>query len=124
VVFSTHVMQHAERLCDQVVLMASGRKVFDGTVAAARAATPRVLTLEGNFDPEAVSDLPGLEHYSARRLENNQVQVAASLASGAPAQETIRHAFARGIDISRFEVREPTLHDAFIVLTGGELTSE
>jgi len=33
VVFSTHVMQHAERLCDQVVLLARGRKVFDGSVA-------------------------------------------------------------------------------------------
>jgi len=38
VVFSTHVMQHAERLCDHVVLIAHGRKVFDGTVAKARSA--------------------------------------------------------------------------------------
>ena len=29
VIFSTHVMQHAERLCDQVVLIAGGKKVFD-----------------------------------------------------------------------------------------------
>ena len=41
VIFSTHVMQHAERLCDQVVLIAGGRKVFDGTVAEACAAAPR-----------------------------------------------------------------------------------
>jgi ABC-2 type transport system ATP-binding protein len=32
VVFSTHVMQHAERLCDRVVLMARGRKRFDGSL--------------------------------------------------------------------------------------------
>jgi ABC-2 type transport system permease protein len=41
VLFSTHVMQHAERLCDRVVLMARGRKVFDGDVAEARRAAPR-----------------------------------------------------------------------------------
>ena len=35
VVFSTHVMQHAERLCDHVVLLARGRtQAFDGSVAA------------------------------------------------------------------------------------------
>jgi len=119
VIFSTHVMQHAERLCDQVVLMAGGRKVFDGTVAAARAATPRTLTLEGVFEPAAVADLPGLEAPVVSRLESGGVRVVAALRPGAPAQEPIRQAFARGIDISRFEVREPNLHDAFIVLTGG-----
>ncbi|MEI9964853.1 MAG: hypothetical protein WDM92_09165 [Caulobacteraceae bacterium] len=36
-----HVMQHAERLCDQVVLIAGGRKIFDGSVPDARAAAPR-----------------------------------------------------------------------------------
>jgi len=30
VIFSTHVMEHAERLCDRIILMAGGRKVFDG----------------------------------------------------------------------------------------------
>src|SRR5258706_7937939 len=53
VLFSTHVMQHAERICDQVVLIAEGRKVFDGTVNEARAAAPRTLVLEGLFDPDA-----------------------------------------------------------------------
>ena len=119
VIFSTHVMQHAERLCDQVVLMAGGRKVFDGTVEAARTATPRTLILEGAFDPGVIADLPGLDGHTVRPLDSGGVHVSAILRVGAPAQETIRRAFAKGIDISRFEVREPTLHDAFIVLTGG-----
>ena len=51
VIFSTHVMQHAERLCDQVVLLADGRKVFDGTVAAACSTATRRLVVEGQFAP-------------------------------------------------------------------------
>ena len=35
VLFSTHVMEHAERLCESIVMMARGRKVFDGTLEAA-----------------------------------------------------------------------------------------
>ncbi len=33
IVFSTHIMQEVERLCDQVVVMAHGRAVAQGTVA-------------------------------------------------------------------------------------------
>ena len=33
IIFSTHIMQEVERLCDQVVVMAAGRTVADGTVA-------------------------------------------------------------------------------------------
>jgi sodium transport system ATP-binding protein len=42
IVFSTHVMQEVERLCDHVVVMARGRTVAQGTVAALceRAGTP------------------------------------------------------------------------------------
>jgi ABC-2 type transport system ATP-binding protein len=120
VLFSTHVMQHAERLCDRVVLLARGRKVFDGLVSEARAAAPRVLTLEGGVEPHEIASLPGviaveriapLERGGAPRL-------AAVVAPGAPIQDTIRTVFAQGYDVHRFEMKEPSLHDAFIVLTG------
>jgi ABC-2 type transport system ATP-binding protein len=117
VIFSTHVMQHAERLCDQVVLMALGRKVFDGTVAEARAAAPRTLVLEGAFEAADLADLPGLAGLAAEPLAEGGVRVIAQLSPGAPAQAMLRSAFAKDIEISRFELREPHLHDAFIVLT-------
>jgi ABC-2 type transport system ATP-binding protein len=119
VIFSTHVMQHAERLCDQVLLMARGRKVFDGTVDAARASAPRTLMMEGRFDASALADLPGVVQLTSEPAEADAVRVSAALSAGAPAQEALREAFARGLDIRRFELREPHLHDAFLVLTGG-----
>ena len=113
VVFSTHVIQHAERLCERVVLMGRGRKRFEGPVAEARAAAPRLLELEGGLSEADVRALPGVlsaepagEGWSAR------------LAAYAPAQDALKAAFARGLDVRRFEVKEPTLHDAFIVLMG------
>jgi ABC-2 type transport system ATP-binding protein len=73
VLFSTHVMQHAERLCDKVVLMARGRKVFDGDVSTARCAAPRALVLEGGLSAEGGRGLarPGrgdLRAVAGRRL--------------------------------------------------------
>jgi ABC-2 type transport system ATP-binding protein len=46
--------------------------------------------------------------------------VNAALRPGASAQEALREAFAKRLDILRFELREPHLHDAFLVLTSGQ----
>ena len=123
VVFSTHVMQHAERLCDQVVLLARGRKMFDGTMEQARAAAPRRLVLEGGLDQAAIAGLPGVASVEADHAPRDEVvagqRFIADLAPGAPAQDALKAAFARDLDLRRFEVREPSLHDAFILLTEG-----
>jgi ABC-2 type transport system ATP-binding protein len=126
VLFSTHVMQHAERLCDRVVLLARGRKAFDGTVPEARAAAPRVLTLEGDIDAGTVSRLPGIASVqSAPPAERGGApRLSAVVAPGAPVQDVLRAVFAQGFDVSRFEMKEPSLHDAFIVLTGESLPAE
>jgi ABC-2 type transport system ATP-binding protein len=113
VVFSTHVMQHAERLCERVVLLARGRKRFDGTLAEARSAAPRLLRLEGELDLAQLAALPGVTEVT---LDGEAFS--ARLTPQASAQDALRAAFERGLDIRRFEVKEPTLHDAFIVLTG------
>jgi ABC-2 type transport system ATP-binding protein len=122
VVFSTHVMQHAERLCEHVVLLARGKKAFDGTVAEAKARAPRALVLEGQLEAEAAGSLPGIAGVSSTPLETGQRHVCA-LKAGASGQEALKKAFAQGLDIQRFELREPSLHDAFIVLTGEQLDS-
>jgi ABC-2 type transport system ATP-binding protein len=36
-------------------------------------------------------------------------------------QDALRAVFAQGLDVNRFEMKEPTLHDAFIVLTGSNV---
>jgi sodium transport system ATP-binding protein len=46
IVFSTHIMQEVERLCDQVVLVSSGRTVAEGSV-------PELLARTGHSDFEA-----------------------------------------------------------------------
>jgi ABC-2 type transport system ATP-binding protein len=118
VVFSTHVMQHAERLCDHVVLLAGGRKAFDGSVAEAKARAPRALVLEGSLDAAAAATLPGVTSVSSAPLEGGAHRQTCALGQEASGQEALKAAFAQGLDIQRFELREPSLHDAFIVLTG------
>src|SRR5689334_10396645 len=63
VIFSTHIMQHAERLSNRLVLLSRGRKVFEGTQEEARRTLPGQLTLSCRADP---SKLPGV--IEARRV--------------------------------------------------------
>lgn len=118
VLFSTHVMQHAERLCDKVVLLARGRKAFEGTVDQARATSPRFLELEGALDVDAVSALPGVSGVEVLNDHDGARTLRAGLAQGAGGQEALKSAFLTGLDVRRFQIKEPTLHDAFIALTG------
>jgi len=122
VLFSTHVMQHAERLCEKVVLLAQGRKVFEGDVPAARASAPRYLELDGRIEAADVAGLPGVASVESSPMEHGEEGVMvhrASLQPGADPQAALKAAFSRGLDVRRFELKEPSLHDAFIVLTGG-----
>ena len=114
VLFSTHVMQHAERLCDKVVLIARGRKAFEGSVDEARATSPRVLELEGAMTPEDVASLPGVASVES----TGEAGYRAHLSPGVEGQAALKAAFLGGLDVRRFNLKEPTLHDAFINLTG------
>src|SRR5688572_8783101 len=57
VLFSTHVMQHAERLCDRILLIAEGRKIFDGTVNEAKRIIPRRVRIESEADISSLREL-------------------------------------------------------------------
>jgi len=120
VLFSTHVMQHAERLCDKVVLLARGRKVFDGDVTTARCAAPRTLVLEGDLTAEQVAALPGLGAATSEVMPGGGWRHVAELPETSAGQDALKAAFARDLALRRFELKEPSLHDAFIVLTGGQ----
>lgn len=118
VLFSTHVMQHAERLCDKVVLLARGKKAFEGTVEEARATSRRFLELEGAIAPEQAGALPGVSSVEVISERDGVRVLKAALGSGGRGQDALKAAFLGGLDVRRFNLREPTLHDAFIDLTG------
>jgi ABC-2 type transport system ATP-binding protein len=70
ILFSTHVMEHAERLCDRIVMLARGRKVFDGTLDAAYATLGQGarMAVEHGFDLAAALGPKGFEAHRAACL--------------------------------------------------------
>ncbi len=120
VIFSTHVMSHAERLSDHIVLLGRGRKLFDGTVKQALGLAPREVVLE----VDAAADVSGALGSMIERLEPDRDEPApegrarwsAFLKDGVPAGAVLREAVTAGVALHAFEPQRPHLHDVFVQL--------
>jgi len=124
VLFSTHVMQHAERLCDRIVLLARGRKIFDGAITEAKRSFPRRVRLETE---DNIGPLEQLAEVAAVRLVpaiNGEVHANGSkhweleLREQADAQAVLQACFAQRIRLRSFNQSEPNLHEVFMRLVG------
>ena len=116
ILFSTHVMEHAERLCDRIILMAQGRKVFDGSTAQALAKAPRRLIIASQDEKLADAVTP-----FAKKIERRKDgSLALILKDKAETQSVLERCVAQKITLERFEPRAATLHDAFVALVGAK----
>ncbi len=114
VLFSTHVMPHAEELCDHVVMINKGQKVLDDPVAAIqRRYDPRVVEFDP-LDPHAdlgpLSSVPDVE--DVVRTDSGCKVV---LREGASAASVMPH-LAIAVPAARIEIARPTLEDVFVKL--------
>jgi ABC-2 type transport system ATP-binding protein len=124
VVFSTHVMENAERMCDSVCIIARGEKVLDGQVTAVRSSSGKrnialALIGEGGSRPSdnGVGHVLG-DTRLVRRFDDNNRYFEIELAPGADPQELLRRLVAADAHIERFELILPTLHQIFIERVG------
>jgi ABC-2 type transport system ATP-binding protein len=111
ILFSTHVMAHAERLCDRLSIIAGGKVRFEGTVADARATLPMKAHYTPHHNPEAAGKLLPAD---AER-ENGGWRFKLP-------PEGIEDLLVRLIDaghgISGLSIERPGLHDAFVRIVG------
>ncbi|MGE5064488.1 MAG: ABC transporter ATP-binding protein [Myxococcales bacterium] len=122
VVFSTHVMQHAERLCDRLLLLAKGRKKFEGTLDEARTELPARLSVLAKQDP---SKLVGVE--SATDLgeaEKGWRKWDVRLEPGVAPGEVLERCVAEQFPLRRFEQLHASLHDVFVHIVGTPETAQ
>ena len=118
VVFSTHVMQHAERLCDRLLLLKQGRKRFEGTIAEARAQLPASLTVTARAD---LAGLPGVRAAQPSGTADGEWQDwALTLEPGVDPGAVLEHCSSQGVPLRRWDHHQASLHDVFVQLVGPE----
>jgi ABC-2 type transport system ATP-binding protein len=119
VIFSTHLMDNAERLCDSVCIIAGGEKVLDGGVAEVREAHgARTVALALDGAPSAAV-LEVLENPAfVRRRDDSNRFMELELAPEARAADLLAALVQAGAPIERFEVVRPSLHRIFLEKVG------
>lgn len=113
VIFSTHQLEQAERLCDRIVLINRGRKLVEGTVGEIRGRfSTRKLEMAGTGDFTTLANIAGVRESHATAggawLE---------LADDVDAGDVLRAAIER-VRVSRFEIQSLSLQEIFVKLVG------
>ncbi len=118
VIFSTHVMQQAESICDHIVMIHQGEKVLDDTIQAIREShDPRSVLYtpaNGSFNHDALTSIAGV-----RSITSSERGHEALLDDDADQMGVLRSIVA-GYDIVGAELRRPTLEDVFIEIVRGD----
>jgi ABC-2 type transport system ATP-binding protein len=117
VLFSTHTMSHAERLCDRFVILVKGNKAFDGTLQEARAVMPRSVKLESPNDLSFIAGIPGVARIVPPHDSVSWWEI--FLAAGSDPQVILAACFEKGVKLTRFDTSAPPLHEIFVYLAGG-----
>ncbi len=111
VIFSTHVIAHAERLCERVAIIAEGRAAFEGAVDDARGKLRPIVHLRTRADdgpwrsalPEAARQIGGEWRFE--------------LPKSGP-EPLLKALIDGGAGIETLSIERPGLHDAFIAIAG------
>jgi ABC-2 type transport system ATP-binding protein len=119
--YTTHYMEEAERLCDRIVIIDHGKVVASDTLAGIEALLPATQSLEievdGPVDLGTLAGLPGIAH-AAQQGTTLRADVA-DLARDTPALLAVLAAGGRRV--TRLGSTRPGLEDVFLSLTGRAL---
>ncbi|MBV8907994.1 MAG: ATP-binding cassette domain-containing protein [Sphingomonas sp.] len=111
VIFSTHVIAHAERLCERVAIIAKGKVAFDGRVDEARARLRPIVRLRTR-----ASDGPWRDAIPAGARREGDEYVF-ELPEGGP-EPLLKALIDGGAGIETLAIERPGLHDAFVHIAG------
>ncbi len=119
ILFSTHLMDQAERLCERVCLISNSRKVLDGELKDIKAAERRGIVAIEFEGPDSWIQGPEVD-----RVEQGDDGLHLILRDGFDHQPILARAVNSGARILRFDLVEPRLHEIFVRHAGGRAVGD
>ena len=117
ILFSTHVMEQAEKLCEYICMINSGRKVLDGSMSEIKSRYGKnSIHLEIDGDGSFLQTLPGVD-----KVTNFTNYFELTLPDMSRCNEVLQ-AVAGEVNVSRFQKVEPSLYNIFLDLAGRDDT--
>lgn len=118
ILFSTHIMEQAEKVCDYVCIIARGKKLVDGTLADIKRTHGGKHVLV-NFDgARGDADRIFADRRLVAKADASGQFAELELAPQSDAQEILKALVTSGARLSRFELAEPSLNKIFVDLVG------
>ena len=115
IIFSTHMMEQAEQLCDDICLLNRSRKVLEGTLRDIKGKYKRnVVALRATGADAALSELKF--ETSVSHTGEDEMQV--TLREEEDAQKLLARLIETGAQVTKYELVEPSLHEIFISKVG------
>ncbi|MGH7680060.1 MAG: ABC transporter ATP-binding protein [Gemmatimonadaceae bacterium] len=114
VIFSTHVMEQAEQICDHVVLINKGRVLLDGPITQVRSTGGSTVQLDYEGDGAVLRNLQGIT-----RVNDAGKHAEFVLAPGHDSDDLLKQIVGK-VKIRRFDNREASLHEIFVRSVGGD----
>ena len=113
VIFSTHVMHEAEKLCDSILLINKGKTILDDKLAEIQSQqSSHAISVELEGDTAFIRTLP-----MVTKVESQGNRLEISLAENADPQQLLK-ALVERVRVQAFEVKVPSLHEIFVNLVG------
>jgi ABC-2 type transport system ATP-binding protein len=115
ILFSTHRMEHVEELCRNITIMHRSNPVVQGSLKEIKKSFPRervVVSLDNDKPIQGLEKLSGVQ-----KVEKHEQVYEAWVDRPEAAQAILAHVMGQG-DVTRFELKEPTLNEIFIRTVG------
>jgi len=123
VLFSTHIMEQAERMCDRIAIIARGEKVVDGKVSdVKREFGGRHVALGFHRNAERAARVLQ-DRALAAKVDDYGASAEVEMAQGGDPDRLLRVLVEADVGLTRFEVVEPSLQAIFIAKVGADAAS-
>jgi ABC-2 type transport system ATP-binding protein len=120
ILFSTHIMEQAEKLCDELCIIARGRKLVDGALSDIKRTHSGHHLVIGFDGSTGAAQQVFADRRLVRKVDDYGQYAELELAPGADAQRILQALVESGARLSRFQLEEPSLNKIFIDLVGPE----
>lgn len=120
IIFSTHLMDFAEKMCDHIAMIDKGRIILNGSLneIKSRFANNNIsLSYEGDISFLRNDGL-------VEKIEDFGNSTGIRVKDPSASQDLLKKLLDNGVRVKRFDVNEISLHEIFIELAGGDLTEE
>lgn len=117
IIFSTHLMEFAEKLCDHICMIDKGKVILQGSLSEIKSRfAKRNVSITHQGDVSFLNEVPFIE-----KVEYFGNSIGVKLKDESDSDNLLKLLIEKGVKIKKFDANDISLHEIFLQLAGNEL---